>query len=175
MKYCIFGFNTYKPTVAKAKNNLATDPFNYDKCVKEYNDIVESKTYKHIYFLVDFGIPGGVPFFSKPINIAMFGYDVIPWVLISYSYTLEYKDGIIPVASNIMLNNIRLKMKGFTEKFNSDHVIEAFERYNYYITNRYKCELYADIFDKNNVFISNTEIDICKNRLDKIYCKKYRI
>lgn len=166
MKYCIFKFDFDRPKVAKSSKNLATDPYSYEKCLMQYYDIISKGNYSQIYFIVDFGYLEYAPFY-KAIPIDYYNYNPVPWLLISHKS--KDKDN----TDNIMIGKAILSLKGFSEEFID--FSKAMTRYSYYMDKKIKCELKVDIFDKQNVYISNTETDIHKRNFDKGYCKKYKI
>ncbi len=165
MKYCVFGFDSEFPKIAKAKNNLSSDPFSLEKSYEAYTSAINSKKYKSIYFLVDFGWANDISFW-KAVNINYFGNDTVtPWILISM-----YKNG---EESNPVTKYARLELKGFNEKY--ENVYNALVKFNKYIEMEIKCVFFADIFG-NDKFITNSgkEIHREKRKLN-YYCRKYKI
>lgn len=170
MKYCVFGFKEKCPKAAKAKNNLSTDPFSFEKSLKSYQFAVESLKYSKVYFLVDFGYGDIVPFY-KSISIDEANYNIIPWILIEQS---TISDNDVVKTNDAIHGKICLKLKGFTETFEDS--IKAFERFDYYYRTKIKCELYCGVFDKDNVFITDTKKCMkISNDINTKYCRKFRI
>lgn len=166
MKYCVFGFKKEFPKVAKSKNNLSPDPFSLEKSAEAYEIAINSGEYTEIYFLVDFGY-AEVPFW-RAVDVDYFGDSFVPWILISM-----YKLSKGSMRSNPMVSKLHLKLKGFTEEY--QNIYAGILRFNYYMESKIKCELYADIFNKTERFITSTNTEIHKQDERKFYCRKYRI
>lgn len=165
MKYCVFGFKRHNPRIAKAYNNLSSDPSSFSKSAISYRAAISSEKYKEVYFILDFGNAKElIPFFAVPMNV--YNYVSFPWIIIG-----KYSEG--EVFEN-PISKIHLKLKGFKEEFNSVH--SGINRFLYYLESSIKCELTCDINDKDHIFITSIGIEIAKEKhKDNIYCKKYKL
>lgn len=166
MKYCVFGFKKEFPKVAKSKNNLSPDPFSLSTSAIAYEKAINSGEYAEVYFLVDFGY-AEVPFW-RAVDVDYFGDTVTPWILISMCEVKKNK-----AKSNPMISKLTLKLKGFSEEYKN--IYAGMSRFDYYMESNLKCDLYAEIFQRPEKFITSTNMEIHRQKEQKFYCRKYRI
>ena len=170
MKFCVFGINRNKKVYKFfAKSNLSYNIYDFFISYKIYQNCLAEKKFKNLFFLVDFGDEKDCPFLFKAIGYDEYTFFPMPWVLIA-RHSEENPDNNQGIPTKITL-----KLKGFKENFTDP--IEAMKRYDYFIKNHLKCSLYVSIDGWEDVFVSNTQNDIIKNRklLEQIYCKRYKI
>jgi hypothetical protein len=171
MKFCVFGFTKPSVKVAKAKNNLSPNPFSFEESLKCYEEAVNSFKYVEVYFLVDFGFGAEIPFY-KAVKLEEFGYITVPWVTIQAADIDIRNKKIIRWYPRIR-RGVILKLKGFSESF--DDPMKGFKRFMYYYDSKLKCDLFYNIDDQINVFVTNTQICISINNNPKTkYCRKYK-
>ena len=170
MKFCVFGVNKYKDFYnISARKNLSINPFDFYESLHSYEFQVSSKKFCRVFFLVDFGYELEWAYFFKGITYDEYNFATLPWMMLA-SYNVINPD-------EFMLTplKITLKLKGFKEEF--ENPIEAMKRYEYFIKNKLKCDMYVDIDAKHDIFATSSSADIAKNKLfgPNIYCRKYKI
>ena len=166
MKYCVFGSNKNIKTL-KSVNNLTINSYDFEKALNDYKNICNSKVFKHVYFLVDFGEIKDNPLI-RGISMNQFNLTMIPWLLLNVYDTNEDK------YYNPFISKIYLKMKGFTEEY--EDPILGFKRFIFYLNKEYQSELYCDFLNKSYIYITSCNRMYTKRKHNFFkYCKKYKI
>ncbi len=146
MVYHIFGSTKGPSFKCKLKQDLATNPENYDQCLEDYNRIITDSKYTDIYFICDFGIykPRLFEYVSENDNILQ-----LPFMVISeWHFDRDLYSGD-------RNNDSWLELKGFKESFKNNRI--ALEKFLYYVESKIQAEFYYGSVElKSPICIADT-------------------
>ena len=164
MLFHIFG-NNLPEFNCKLKDDLASDPKDYNKTLEEYSELISNGKYTDLYFIVDFCS-------YKTKLLEKFNYisimdgkgNKLPFIILS-EYHLDDNNGKSAIFRN---DPICIITKGFVHKFQDNKA--ALERFLYCINNRIPCniQLRANENDEFYVQICDTRSAmLAKHRISK--------